>query len=77
MAKERRPISDKEYDEYYDDSVGFHLWVLHQNTSSITSDRYPISKAAMILGKLNDNKKEAIKLFCEDYGIEFKEEQLF
>ncbi len=62
---------------YEDDSVSYHSWVLHQHTSSITSDRYPISKAAMILGKLNDNKKEAIRLFCEDYEIKFKKEQLF
>ncbi len=63
--------------DYVDDSVSNHLWELNQHTSSITSDRYPISKAAMILGKLNDNKKEAIRLFCEDYEIEFKKEQLF
>jgi len=46
--------------EYVDDSVSNHLWELNQHTSSITSDRHPISKAAMILGKLNDNKKEAM-----------------
>ncbi len=63
--------------DYVDDSVSNHLWELHQHTSSITSDLYPISKAAMILGKLNENKREAIRLFCEEYELEFKEEQLF
>lgn len=63
--------------DYVDDSINNHLWELNQHTSSITGDPFPTSKAAMILGKLNDNKKEAIRLFCEDYEIEFKEEQLF
>jgi len=66
-----------QWDWYKDDSVSYHSWVLHQHTASITSDPFPTSKAAMILGKLNDNKREAIKLFCEEYEIEFKEEQLF
>ncbi len=63
--------------EYVDDSINYHLWELNQHTPSITGDPFPTSKAAMILGKLNDNKKEAIRLFCEDYDLEFKEEQLF
>ncbi len=63
--------------DYVDDSVREHSWCLEQYTKIIVNDPYPTSKASMILGERTYNKAEAIRQFCEEHNLVFKEEQLF